>query len=239
MNFPAMTLSFPRHGAPALSATDLACLRGGRLVFSGLSFRVAPGSALVLRGRNGIGKSSLLRMIAGLVPVLQGRLGFEPASGHGEAGAPAQAETDLVQSCHYLGHLDAFKPVLTVGENLAFWRDYLDDGRHTGIDVGAALEAVGLDALEPVPAGHLSAGQRRRLALARLLAAPRPVWLLDEPTSALDAEGQARLFEIVAAHLAAGGLAVAATHTDLPFGIETLDLTPFAGGDAAVGEFTP
>jgi heme exporter protein A len=223
-----MSYSIPRHSEVSVSAQEIACLRGGRLVFAGVSFALEPGQALVLRGRNGIGKSSLLRMIAGLVPLLEGRLEWPGKD----------AETDAAQLCHYFGHLDAIKPVLSVAENLSFWRSYLAldaaDDAAAGMNTQDALDAVGIGALSDLPAGYLSAGQRRRLALARLLAAPRPVWLLDEPTSALDTDGQARLFEIVEAHIKAGGLVIAATHTDLPFEIKTLDLTPFAANETAL-----
>ena len=208
-------------------------MRGGRLVFAGVSFALAAGRALVLRGRNGIGKSSLLRMIAGLVPLEDGELTLQ------EAGT----DVDLAQLCHYFGHLDAIKPVLSVTENLGFWASYLalgpDSAPAEGLDCQAALDAVGIGQLADLPAGYLSAGQRRRLALARLLVAPRPVWLLDEPTSALDTEGQQRLFAMVEAHLKAGGLVVAATHADLPFEIETLDLTPYAENGIGIVDLAP
>jgi heme exporter protein A len=189
------------HPPLRLAAEDLACARGERPVFSGLSFELTGGEALAVTGPNGAGKSTLLRCLAGLLPALEGRVTLD-----GAGDAPRR------ESVHYLGHLDALKPVLTVRETLAFWRKL-----HGGAgDLDEALEAVGLKELEDVPAGCLSAGQRRRVALARLLAAPRPVWLLDEPTSALDAAAQARLGELMAAHRAQGGLVVAATHAELP-----------------------
>ncbi|MEM8877191.1 MAG: heme ABC exporter ATP-binding protein CcmA [Pseudomonadota bacterium] len=225
-----MTFSFSRHSEIGLSAQNISCVRGGRLVFAGVSFAIAAGEALVLRGRNGIGKSSLLRMIAGLVPVHDGQFALEGADG----------DIDLAQLCHYFGHLDAIKPVLSVAENLRFWGSYLALGPEfepaTGYDTQTALDAVGIGTLATLPAGYLSAGQRRRLALARLLVAPRPIWLLDEPTSALDTEGQGRLFAMVEAHLSAGGLIVAATHADLPFEIETLDLTSYAENDIDIAD---
>jgi heme exporter protein A len=217
-----------RHSAITLAADEIACLRGGRLVFAGVSFRLDSGHALVLRGRNGIGKSSLLRLIGGLVPLLEGQLSVS-----GDGAGAEDGEIELAQRCHYFGHMDALKPVLSVAENLGFWRSYLASGENTGLDVADALEATGIKLLADLPAGYLSAGQRRRLALARLLVAPRPIWLLDEPTSALDVDGQARLFDIVESHMQSGGLVIAATHTDLPFEIETLDLTPYAGVDLA------
>ena len=186
-------------------------MRGGRLVFEGLGFAVPGGEALALRGANGVGKSSLLRLIAGLVPVAEGSLTL-----HG-----GEADVPVGEQAHYLGHLDAIKPALSVVENLTFWARFLGGG---DTDIDAALEAVGLDMLAGLPARTLSAGQRRRLALARVMAVRRPVWLLDEPTSALDADGQARLFALIEAHVAGGGIVVAATHTDLPVTTATLTL---------------
>ena len=184
-----------------LVAEDVACARGERPVFSGVSFALTRGDALVVTGPNGAGKSTLLRCLAGLLPALEGRVTLD-----GAGDAPRR------ESVHYLGHLDALKPVLTIRETLAFWRNVYGGAG----DVDDTLDAVGLADLEDVPAGYLSAGQRRRVALARLLVAPRPVWLLDEPTSALDAAAQARLGELMAAHRARDGLVVAATHADLP-----------------------
>jgi heme exporter protein A len=186
-----------------LIASDLVCVRGGREVFAGLDFALSAGEALIVTGRNGAGKSSLLRMIAGLVRIAGGRLQLE-------AGDP---ELSIPEQTHYLGHQDALKPSLSVEENLHFWARYLGDGPSR-----EALAEVGLDALAELPAGYLSAGQRRRLSLARLLAVKRPIWLLDEPTSALDAASQARLNDLMRRHLAGGGLIVAATHG--PLGLE-------------------
>jgi heme exporter protein A len=188
-----------------LSADNLTCIRGGRTVFTGLSFAVAGGEALMLTGRNGAGKSSLLRMIAGLVHVAHGRLTL----------TGGEAEASIAEQAHYLGHQDALKPSLSVGENLAFWIAYLGGARHA---VPAALAAVGLEPLVRLPAAYLSAGQRRRLSIARLAAVERPLWLLDEPTSALDAQSQERLAGLMRDHLGKGGLIVAATHG--PLGLE-------------------
>jgi heme exporter protein A len=188
-----------------LLASDLGCIRGGRQVFRDLSFAVGAGEALVVTGPNGAGKSSLLRLIAGLVRPTQGRLALED-------GDP---ELTIGEQAHYLGHQDALKPSLSVHENLAFWADFLG-GR--GTKVGAGLGAVGLDGLARLPAAYLSAGQRRRLSLARLIAAPRAIWLLDEPTSALDAAAQAMLADLMRSHLAGGGLILAATHG--PIGLD-------------------
>ena len=185
-----------------LSASDLACRRGGRDVFAGVSFSVASGEGLAIRGRNGAGKSSLLRMVVGLVRIAGGRLALE-------GGDP---ELTVGEQAHYLGHQDALKPSLSVGENLRFWSAFFDAA---SADIVEPLAAVGLDALIDLPAAYLSAGQRRRLSIARLVAVKRPIWLLDEPTSTLDAAAQARLGEIMRAHLASGGLILAATHSVL------------------------
>lgn len=190
-----------------LVARDLACLRGGRLVYQGLSFEVASGEALVLTGANGTGKSSLLRQIAGLLEVEQG--GILLQGGDGERSTGEQA--------HYAGHLDALKPSMTVAETLQFWAAYLD-GDEDDTTVTSALDAFKLTPLADLPVAYLSTGQRRRLSLARVLVAPRPVWLLDEPTVALDAASTIRLLDLMTAHLASGGILVAATHLDLGLG---------------------
>jgi heme exporter protein A len=188
-----------------LSADNLVCSRGGREVFRGLSFSLPGGEALLVTGRNGAGKSSLLRVIAGLVHLSGGRLALD-------GGDP---EAAIGEQAHYLGHHDALKPSLTVTENLQFWAAFLGDG---GDAVEPALEAVDLVRLADLPAAYLSAGQRRRLSLARLVAVKRPLWLLDEPTSALDTASQARLAELMRGHLAGGGMIVAAAHG--PIGLE-------------------
>ena len=182
-----------------LSADNLTCVRGGRTVFTGLSFAVSAGEALTITGRNGAGKSSLLRMLAGLVRVAGGRLALQGG----------EAEASIAEQAHYLGHQDALKSSLSVRENLAVWVDYLGGHRKTLTD---ALDAVGLGPLSALPAAYLSAGQRRRLSIARLTAVQRPIWLLDEPTSALDAPSQERLAGLMQTHLATGGIIVAATH---------------------------
>jgi heme exporter protein A len=185
-----------------LTASALTCVRGGRRVFQDLTFAVAGGTALVVSGPNGVGKSSLLRLVAGLVQPAAGRLALDGGN----------AELTIGEQAHYLGHQDALKPALSVRENLAFWTQFLGAPVHK---VDAALETVGLAALAKLPALYLSAGQRRRLSLARLLAVPRPIWLLDEPTSALDAAAQALLDDLMRDHLAGGGLMLAATHAPL------------------------
>jgi heme exporter protein A len=163
--------------------------------------------ALLVTGPNGAGKSSLLRLVAGLVQPAQGRLALD-------GGDP---ELTIGEQAHYLGHQDALKSSLSVRENLAFWAEFLGN-TDLKVKVDAALAAVGLAELAALPALYLSAGQRRRLSLARLIAIPRPIWLLDEPTSALDAAAQGMLADLMRAHLTGGGLLLAATHG--PLGLE-------------------
>lgn len=186
-----------------LVADNIACVRGGREVFARLSFSVGGGEALVVTGRNGAGKSSLLRVIAGLVRLSGGRLALEDGT-----------DAPIGEQVHYLGHQDAVKPALSVRENLSFWTGYLG-GRG---DPFAALKAVGLGALADLPAAYLSAGQKRRLSIARLIAVKRPIWLLDEPASALDAPSQATLTKLMRAHLRGRGLIIAASHGPIGLG---------------------
>lgn len=184
-----------------LEAEGLAAIRGERLVFAGVGFRVPQGGALLLTGPNGSGKSTLLRLVAGLFPADAGRLLWH--------GADAMADrAEHAGRVAYLGHLDAIKPGLTVAENLLVW----------GFPerAVAALAAVGLAALADLPAKMLSAGQRRRLALARLALRPVPIWLLDEPTLGLDALSVERFGAMLAGHRAQGGIVLAATHLPLP-----------------------
>jgi heme exporter protein A len=183
-----------------LAAYDLSCQRGGRTVFDGLSFSLASGEALLVSGPNGAGKTSLLRQIAGLLPLAGGRLALE--------GAAADAE--LSELCHYVGHLNAVKASFSVRENLAFWAEYLG-----GASLDRGLAAFGLIPLAELPAGLLSAGQKRKLALSRLFAAKRPIWLLDEPQTSLDAASLTLLDAAIAAHLAGGGIAIVASHVPL------------------------
>jgi heme exporter protein A len=196
-----------------LSGRGLRCIRGGREVFSGLGFDVSTGEALAVTGANGSGKTSLLRLIAGLLMRSGGSIDLDGGD----------RELSLAEQAHYLGHRDAMKPSLTVLENLKFWRDFL--GGETS-DAAECLAAVGLDHAAQLPAVVLSAGQRRRLSIARLLTVRRPVWLLDEPTSALDSAGQAMFAEVMQEHLERGGMIVAATHT--PLGITSREL-PIGG----------
>ena len=192
-----------------LSGRGVRCVRGGREVFSGLDFDASAGEALAVTGSNGSGKTSLLRLIAGLLTMSGGSIGLEGG----------EAELTLPEQAHYLGHRDALKPALSVTENLDFWRDFFG-GEPS--DVGTSLATVGLDHAVHLPAAYLSAGQRRRLSIARLLAVRRPVWLLDEPTNALDAAGQSMFAALMGDHLARGGLIVAATHA--PLGIAAREL---------------
>ncbi len=192
-----------------LSGRGVRCIRGGREVFSGLDFSAAAGQALAVTGPNGSGKTSLLRLIAGLLTISGGSINLD--GGDRELTLPEQA--------HYLGHRDALKPALSVLENLAFWRDFLGSDVS---DAGDSLAAVGLDHTAQLPAAYLSAGQRRRLSIARLLTVRRPIWLLDEPTSALDGAGQAMFAAVMAEHLARGGMIVAATHA--PLGLPAKEL---------------
>jgi heme exporter protein A len=184
-----------------LKAEGLATIRGERLVFAGIGFAVDAGGALLLTGPNGAGKSTLLRVLAGLGRLEAGRLWWR--------GADALADrTAQARRVAYVGHLDAVKPGLTAAENLA--------GLGTASNVAAALAELGLTPLADLPARVLSAGQKRRLALARLALSAAPIWLLDEPTLGLDAGAVARLGRMLAAHRSRGGVVVAATHLPLP-----------------------
>ena len=196
-----------------LRGSDVGCVRGGREVFSGLGFAAASGQALAVVGRNGSGKTSLLRLIAGLLAPAAGSIQLDGG----------EAELTLPEQSHYLGHRDALKPALSVLENLSFWRDFLGgDAADARQILSQTLSQVGLDHAAHLPAAYLSAGQRRRLSIGRLLAVRRPVWLLDEPTSALDAAGQDLFAGLMRDHLSGGGIIVAATHA--PLGIETAEL---------------
>jgi heme exporter protein A len=186
-------------------------------VFSGLDFETSSGEALAVTGPNGSGKTSLLRLIAGLLTMAGGSIDLEGG----------ETELTLPEQAHYLGHRDALKPALSVAENLAFWRDFLggapsDAKESLKESLKQNLAAVGLDHAIDLPAAYLSAGQRRRMSIARLLVVRRPLWLLDEPTNALDAHGQSMFAAHMTDHLARGGLIVAATHT--PLGITAKEL---------------
>ena len=198
--------------AADLVAADLACRRGERLVFAGLSFRLPAGGALVLRGANGSGKTSLLRLLAGLIAPAAGRLTWgEMPIDDDLAGHRARL--------HYVGHLDGVKPGLTPRETLVFWAALRGRGiRCRAPMLDAALAAFALEPVADWPCRWLSAGQRRRLALARLSVMPASLWLLDEPFTALDHDNQNRLERAIAAHRAGGGRVVLATHLPIEIG---------------------
>ena len=192
----------------------MACIRGERPVFSGVSFRLERGGALALVGPNGAGKSSLLRILAGFLKPAGGTLEWD--------GAPVDEDWAAHRGrLHYVGHLDAVKPALTVAENLHGWARFRGAARAAP----EALAALGIADLADVPGRYLSAGQKRRLALARVLATPAPLWLLDEPTVTLDADAAARVDAMIAAHRAGGGMAIVATHGEIALdGTRRLDL---------------
>ena len=192
----------------------MACIRGERPVFSGVSFRLERGGALALVGPNGAGKSSLLRILAGFLKPAGGTLEWD--------GAPVDEDWAAHRGrLHYVGHLDAVKPALTVAENLHGWARFRGAARAAP----ESLAALGIADLADVPGRYLSAGQKRRLALARVLATPAPLWLLDEPTVTLDADAAARVDAMIAAHRAGGGMAIVATHGEIALdGAQRLDL---------------
>jgi len=194
-----------------LNVQDLSVARGGIAVLEGLSFTVNPGQALILRGPNGIGKTTLLRSLAGLQPAL-----------NGEINAPNE-------SIAYAAHSDGIKHVLTVRENLEFWADVFGTN-----DIASALKAFELEPLANRPAGALSAGQKRRLGLARLLVSARPIWILDEPTVSLDTHAVEMFANAIRAHLVGGGIALIATHIDLGIEADILDITSFKAKPVAM-----
>ncbi|WP_171207205.1 MULTISPECIES: heme ABC exporter ATP-binding protein CcmA [unclassified Ruegeria] len=187
-----------------LKVSDLAIARGGIPVLEGLSFTLHPSAVLILRGPNGIGKTTLLRTLAGLQPALSGQI----------AGAEDQIA--------YASHADGIKPTLTVTENLRFWASVFGTA-----DINPALQAFALSDLVDRPAGQLSAGQKRRLGLARMLVTGRPIWILDEPTVSLDQNAVALFATAIRAHLGQGGSALIATHIDLGLDAKVLELAPF------------
>ncbi|WP_152012675.1 MULTISPECIES: heme ABC exporter ATP-binding protein CcmA [unclassified Bosea (in: a-proteobacteria)] len=185
-------------------AEGLACRRGGRAIFDGVGFLLENGTAIALTGRNGAGKSSLIAMLSGRLRPEAGAIKLDGLD-----------DTPLAEAAHLVGHRDGLKTALTAAENLRFAQDLLGQ---PGLTPTEALATVGLPHAGPLPVGYLSAGQRRRVALARLLVAARPIWLLDEPMAALDTSSQAMLSQLMQAHLAAGGAILAATHG--PLGLE-------------------
>jgi heme exporter protein A len=201
-----------------LIADQVSAMRAGRTVLSGLSFALADGGGLLLTGPNGAGKTTLLRVLAGFLPPSEGEVRLE--------GAPEGAEPS--EQCHFVGHLPQSKAGLTVRENLAFEAAFL--GHDGESPVESALGRLGLADLGDIRAGYLSAGQRRRLALARLLVADRPIWLLDEPSVSLDRASTTTLAELIAAHRAKGGIVVAATH--VPLGLQDTEELKLGGAVA-------
>jgi heme exporter protein A len=184
---------------------DLTCVRGERLVLDGTSFRVAAGGALILTGPNGAGKSTLLRLMAGLMRPVAGALSW--------AGADVNEDQEAHRArIAYVGHADAVKPALSVIENVRFWAELSGTG---GMSPGEALAAVGIGHLADLPARYLSAGQRRRVGLTRMLTSPATIWLLDEPTTSLDAAASEALGSLIETHRQRGGVVVVSTHTDL------------------------
>ncbi|WP_051609953.1 heme ABC exporter ATP-binding protein CcmA [Terasakiella pusilla] len=201
---------------------DLVCIRGERLVFSHLDFNIASGGCLTLIGRNGAGKSSLLRMMAGLLRPSSGVMSWD--------ATPVQDDMDEHRErLHYVGHHDAIKPVLTVEENLKFWAGLRSDAQEAQANFKEALDLFSIGHLMDVPGRFLSAGQKRRANLARIIASKSQVWLLDEPTTALDKETIAKLEEIIENHRATGGMVVLSTHSDLNIkNQEILDVSAFS-----------
>lgn len=197
-----------------LTAENLAGERGGEIIFENVGFALGEGEGLVVTGANGSGKSTMLRVLAGLLPPATGKVSWE---GGGEEFP------DAASALHYLGHQNAMKPSLTVTENLAFWQDFHGNPH---LDVGEALEMVGLETIGHLPFGYLSTGQRRRISIAKLLVSYRPVWLLDEPTAGLDKASEQQFAALMKAHLEDGGMVIAATHLPLGLeGVQTLDMT--------------
>ncbi len=204
-----------------LRVEGLSAKRGEDLIFHDISFIVAAGEALIVTGPNGSGKSTLLRVLAGLLTAESGTVRMD------DTVADISHPREL---CHYLGHRNAMKHELTVEENLSFWKSFMGDSAGgSGIGLEEATEALGLGGISHLPFGYLSAGQQRRMAMAKLLVAYRPVWILDEPTAALDAAADRMFAGLVERHLGAGGIVVAATHQPLGVAARELRMTGFAG----------
>ncbi len=211
-------MRFENHanGEAILAGKSLVCRRAGRQLFAGLDFDLMGGQVVALRGENGVGKTSLLRMLARLLSPFAGSL-----------------EGTLQENLHYVGHQNGLKTRLTVLENLEFWHHWLSVKGKLGMDVGQALAVAGLETHMSLIAGDLSAGQKRRLSLARLLVAPRAVWLLDEPDTALDEQGQVWLIDMIKAQRKANGLIIVATHEALAYADRQIMLMPFEKKDVA------
>ena len=208
-----------------LEIRDLAALRGEERIFSAVTFSLSPGDALVVTGRNGSGKSTLIRTIAGLLP---------KDSGAVEVSLNGEKIPRAAEACHYLGHRNAMKRELSVEENLVFWKRFLGDFEgDNGLEPEAAAEALGLASILHLPFGYLSAGQQRRMAMAKLLTAWRPIWLLDEPTAALDVQSEEIFAGLMRAHREKGGIVIAATHQELGLeGAKELVMTGFEFGES-------
>ena len=198
----------------SLTAENLACARGDRLLFEGLSFRLERGQALAVEGANGAGKTSLLRLIAGFLTPKAGRL--IAVTDHGESDDGEERGKEV----GWFGHQDGLKPQLTVREQLQFFASLYG----AKADCDSALHDVGLSRQKDFPCRFLSAGQRRRLGLARLMTSGRPLWLMDEPFAALDSEGQTMIAQAMARHCQGGGMVIAATHDPLPLGQASIRL---------------
>ncbi len=209
---------------------DRVCVaRGGHVFFSGISFTLETGDALQVTGPNGVGKSTFLRVLAGLLPDAEGTVRLEDSEFENAA-----------EGAHYLGHRNGMKTQLTVRENLTFWKRFMATSNEADRACGVeeAIARVGLDGLDYLPFGYLSAGQKQRIAMARLLVAHRPLWLLDEPTAALDTQAQIMFSGLVRNHLSTGGMTIAATHHGLGLeNVRTLALQP--DGEAGVSRGDP
>lgn len=210
-----------------LTAENLSVKRGEDFIFMNVSLMLTDGEAMLLTGRNGSGKSTLLRVLAGLLYPESGTVKI--------AGEGVEPGTRAAEACHYLGHRNAMKTELTVSENLRFWKEFLGDFMGgSSLSIEEASEAVGLSGITHLPFGYLSAGQQRRFAMAKLLVAWRPIWILDEPTAALDASADKMFTGLVETHLSRGGIVIAATHQ--PLGLNNakeLQMKGFAGVEAA------
>ena len=206
-----------------ISITGVSKYFGRHKALDDVSLEIEPGTVTVILGPSGSGKSTLLRTVAGLLRPERGQVKI--------AGEGIEAEMRPSEACHYLGHRNAMKRELTVEENLSFWQSFFCDfAGGTGLPVIEAVEAVGLGGIAHLPFGYLSAGQQRRMAMAKLLVSWRPVWILDEPTAALDAAAETMFAGLVTAHLARGGIAIAATHQPLGLeGVKELHMKGFAG----------